>query len=262
MLFKTLFTATVAVVASFVSADESAFNPIVSPSNGQVVNVPKAIDITWTPTSSGNVNLILRKGGSTDLTTVATIATGIANSGTYKWTPSSDLSTFTGYTIQIVDASDSTKSNYSPYFTILAEGENWVTTTSGTVTSTSAASTSASESASSSSASSSESVSTVTTSVSTVITSAVTTSGTSAASTSGSTSAASTSGATSAASTTSGSHSSSAHSTTMATSAAPSSSAASSSQAVSTSPANGANAINVLVAAALSVVASFMPFLI
>lgn len=250
MLFKTLFTATVAAVASFVSADNSApFNPILSPAFGQVVNVPKTFDITWTPTSSGNVNLILRKGGANTLSTVQTIASDISNTGSYKWTPSSDLVTDTSYAIEIVDANDSSKNNYSPYFTILAQGENW-TSTSGALTSTSPA-TSSSHSSSSASASSASvsSASSASTHASSATTGSASTSGS--ASTKASTSASQTS--------------SSVHSTTLNTSGAGTASdapASASASSPSTKASNDANAVNRLIAAALSVVASMMPFLI
>ena len=257
MLFKTLFTATVAAVASFVSADDSAsFNPILSPAFGQVINVPKTFDITWTPTSSGNVNLILRKGGASSLTTVATIASGISNSGSYKWTPSSDLATDTGYAIEIVDANDSSKNNYSPYFTILAQGENW-TSTSGALTSTSPA-TSSSHSASSASASASSASASSASSASASSASSASTHASSA-----TTGSASTSGSASTKASTSASQtSSSVRSTTLNTSGAGTASDAPASASASGSSTSDANGINRLIAAALSVVASMMPFLI
>lgn len=64
--------------------------------------------ITWQPTTTNKVSLLLLKGPSTNVVQVgAPIAEGIANSGSYTWTPPADfgpgLSETTGYGIQLID---------------------------------------------------------------------------------------------------------------------------------------------------------------
>ena len=133
-------------------------NSVVQPTLGQVFNLsPSHIEaaggltIRWTPTTQGPVNLILRRGGASNLNVVGTIATGVENTGEFVWTPttadpneSSDknlgssssknvkkifapfmksVQTNTDYTVEIQDASDISNTNFSPYFTILMHDE-------------------------------------------------------------------------------------------------------------------------------------------
>lgn len=121
MFFKsTTILLTVAMTSLLVAA---ADNSIIQPSWGQVFNVGEDAIIRWTPTTAGPVNLILRRGGASDLAVVSTIAYKAHNSGEYIWSLDSKLKTNTDYSIEIQDANNVQNSNFSPYFTILAIGQ-------------------------------------------------------------------------------------------------------------------------------------------
>jgi hypothetical protein len=80
-------------------------NPITRPLL-EVVPACKPFTITWQPTTSNKVSLILLKGPSTNVVPIGTIVEGISNSGSFVWTPESSLeatSDATGYGIQLID---------------------------------------------------------------------------------------------------------------------------------------------------------------
>jgi hypothetical protein len=81
-------------------------NPITAPLNN-VVPVGTPYKITWTPTSTNKVSLLLLKGPSTDAEYYETIVENIANSGSYEWTPEKTLADTNGkplgYGIQLID---------------------------------------------------------------------------------------------------------------------------------------------------------------
>ncbi|KLJ12756.1 lysophospholipase [Blastomyces silverae] len=66
-------------------------NPIASPGLNEIVPVGEPYTIKWTPTTDGEVSLILLRGPSTNVKPIATIADSIRNTGSYEWTPSTDL---------------------------------------------------------------------------------------------------------------------------------------------------------------------------
>lgn len=81
------------------------FNPIGRPLL-EVVEAGKPFTITWTPTTSNTISLVLLKGPSGNVVPVETIAEGLKNTGSYEYSfpgsfgASSDA---TGYGIQIID---------------------------------------------------------------------------------------------------------------------------------------------------------------
>jgi hypothetical protein len=78
-------------------------NPITRPLN-EIVPACKAFTISWQPTTSNSVSLVLLRGPSTNVLPIATIVTGIPNSGSYSWTPSSGLEAdTTHYGLQLID---------------------------------------------------------------------------------------------------------------------------------------------------------------
>ncbi|KAF5126823.1 hypothetical protein DV495_003164 [Geotrichum candidum] len=248
MQFKSILASLVTAATVVLAAD----NAFTSPAFGQVVNVGDSITLKWNPTTSGKVNLILRKGGSNDLVTIGPIASGIDNSGTYTWSPESNLKTNTDYSVEIQDASNTDNVNFTPYFTVLAIGEG-ITSSATTETATGSASTKASSAASTESADASTSAES---SGSASATSAASSAASSAVS-SGASSAAASSGASSAASSHASSHASSrsSASSTLATSAAASSGATTTAASTSAATSNAAavapaNAILALGAAA------------
>ncbi|QDS70241.1 hypothetical protein FKW77_007254 [Venturia effusa] len=86
-------------------------NPIGLPALGQNVPVGAPFTITWTPTTPGTVSIQLLKGPSTNVLPVGPqIVSGIPNTGTYSWTPASDLeqSLGSGYGLQLINDADGT----------------------------------------------------------------------------------------------------------------------------------------------------------
>ncbi|KAH9833925.1 Ser-Thr-rich glycosyl-phosphatidyl-inositol-anchored membrane family [Teratosphaeria destructans] len=127
-----LFTAGLACVVPFADAYTQPVganplgNPIYTPNSGDIVPAGKEYNITWGPTTTGTVTLLLLKGPSTNAVPQYAIVESIANSGSYLWTPSTDLEPTkgaTGYGIQlIVDASG--QYQYSTQFGISNDGHD------------------------------------------------------------------------------------------------------------------------------------------
>jgi len=98
----------VALLASFAAAQHAPVgqptgNPITRPLN-EVVPACKPFTITWTPTTPNTVSLILLRGPSTNVVPLSTIVVGIANSGSFVWTPSASLEAdTTHYGLQLID---------------------------------------------------------------------------------------------------------------------------------------------------------------
>lgn len=85
---------------------EPTGNPITSPLN-EVVPKCEPFTIKWTPTTTNTISLLLLKGPSSNVVKYGpALAEGIANSGSFVWTPASDLPTTdgpTGYGLQLID---------------------------------------------------------------------------------------------------------------------------------------------------------------
>jgi len=81
-------------------------NPIYTPSLNEIVPAGKPYKITWNPTTPGTVTLVLLRGPSTNVKPLYAIVEKIPNSGSYEWTPATNLEPdVTHYGIQlIVDA--------------------------------------------------------------------------------------------------------------------------------------------------------------
>ncbi|OAL07143.1 hypothetical protein IQ06DRAFT_288907 [Phaeosphaeriaceae sp. SRC1lsM3a] len=106
------------------------------------VEAGKTYTITYSP-KDAPATFILRKGLSTDLTTIATIGTG--NAGTFTWQVSSSLPNGGDYALQVKQGSEE---NYSGQFP-LTGGSNAVSSASAAASSASAAVSSIKASASS-----------------------------------------------------------------------------------------------------------------
>ncbi|KAG0648050.1 putative serine-rich, partial [Hyphodiscus hymeniophilus] len=114
-----LFLTGAAALASLVSGD------IFFTMSGQISTVAGTpFNITWASTTGAedSVTLLLRKGDADALSTVATIASSIQNTGWYLWTPSSSLPSGTDYAFQIVDDADEAVNNYSGHFPLVSSG--------------------------------------------------------------------------------------------------------------------------------------------
>jgi hypothetical protein len=70
----------------------------------QIVPACQAFTITWQPTTPNSVSLVLLRGPAENIKPLSTIVTGISNSGSFVWTPSSGLEAdVTHYGLQIID---------------------------------------------------------------------------------------------------------------------------------------------------------------
>jgi hypothetical protein len=71
----------------------------------QIVPACKAYTIKWTPTTPNAVSILLLRGPSTNVVPLgAPLAEGIANSGSFSWTPSASLEAdTTHYGLQLID---------------------------------------------------------------------------------------------------------------------------------------------------------------
>jgi len=104
------FTAGLAAVSAYTipvtPVGDPSGNPISKPGLNEIVPAGKPYAITWNPTTTGAVTIVLLRGPSTNVIPIATIAEGIDNTGTFEWTPSTSLEPdTTHYGIQLlVDA--------------------------------------------------------------------------------------------------------------------------------------------------------------
>ncbi|KAF4216065.1 hypothetical protein CNMCM8980_009239 [Aspergillus fumigatiaffinis] len=95
MRFVTVaISALVAMASAYTQPDYSKSpqgNAILKPGLNEQVPVGKPYTITWDPTTQGPVSLVLLRGPSTNVVPLTTIVESIPNTGSYSWTPSTDL---------------------------------------------------------------------------------------------------------------------------------------------------------------------------
>ncbi|KAF2773233.1 hypothetical protein EJ03DRAFT_323739 [Teratosphaeria nubilosa] len=96
----------------------AADNAFIIPTSGLSATAGQPLALSWTPTTQGTVSLILRSGASSDLASGTTVASSIANSGNYTWNVPIDIERGSDYTIEIVDDSEPSNTNYTPYFVL------------------------------------------------------------------------------------------------------------------------------------------------
>ncbi|KAL8835839.1 MAG: hypothetical protein Q9170_003162 [Blastenia crenularia] len=97
--------------------DNPVGNPISAPLS-QIVPAGTPFTVTWTPTTTGTVSIVLLRGPSTNVQPIACLADNIANSGKFVWTPSSSLKAdVTHYGLQII-VSGTGQYQYSTQFGI------------------------------------------------------------------------------------------------------------------------------------------------
>ncbi|KAH0545067.1 hypothetical protein FGG08_000838 [Glutinoglossum americanum] len=149
------FAAAVAAVATAQSAQPNGPNPFIIPTSGLSFTAGSSSTISWTPTTSGTVTIILRQGSSSQLSDGTPIAKNIQNSGSISWTPPDDIVRGSDYALEIVDDTNPNNINYTPQFVI--ESSNTVSSTSATSTKASSSAASTSQSSASSTTDSSSS---------------------------------------------------------------------------------------------------------
>jgi len=97
-------------------------NPIYSPGLEEQVPAGKPYTITWGASTPGKVSLVLLRGPSNNVQPIATIAEAIDNTGSYVWTPSTELEgDVIGYGILIV-VEGTGQYQYSTQFGIKNDG--------------------------------------------------------------------------------------------------------------------------------------------
>ncbi|KXT11788.1 hypothetical protein AC579_9229 [Pseudocercospora musae] len=128
---RSLVLALSAVITTLAQTTGSGANPFKIPTTGLQATAGEPLTLSWEPTTSGTVSLILRSGNSNNLAAGTTIASKIENSGSYTWTPDTDTTRGSDYTIEIVSDSDPSATNYTPYFVL--ESDNTVAATTSNV---------------------------------------------------------------------------------------------------------------------------------
>lgn len=148
-------------------------------SNFNGITAGKTFDLTWKPTTSGTVSIILRSGASSNLTpgvyvarkclscqicqrnhTLTQFPEGLTNSGSYTWNVPSDITRGTDYALEIIDDSNPTSSTntaYTPQFFI--ESTNTVASSTSYIGQSASASSAASSGISSANSSASSAAS-------------------------------------------------------------------------------------------------------
>jgi hypothetical protein len=125
-------------------------NPIYTPSLGELVPAGKPFEITWGPTTTGTITLVLLRGPSTNVVPLYAIAQEIPNTGSFVWTPSTDLVPDTTHygLLLVVDADGeyqySTQfgiSNPNPQSSTTPTSSTTASSTTGTGSSTSSSTT-------------------------------------------------------------------------------------------------------------------------
>ncbi|KAK6358192.1 hypothetical protein TWF730_007544 [Orbilia blumenaviensis] len=107
-MFTTVFTTVLALSASALAFTtpttfNQTSNPVYTPNTGDIVPAGKPYKITWGPTESGTVSIVLLRGPATNILPLYPIVEQIPNTGSYTWTPKSDLEPdTTHYGIQVI----------------------------------------------------------------------------------------------------------------------------------------------------------------
>ncbi|KAF4124074.1 Pfam:Drmip Hesp [Geosmithia morbida] len=115
--------ATILALAATAIAQTAGFDPIYTPSNGEVIPAGSTYTVTWSAPAaykSGNVAISLIGGADQGtLVPIANIASGVANSAeSYQWSVSSDLGDAALYGLIFTLESDTSIYQYSMPFKI------------------------------------------------------------------------------------------------------------------------------------------------
>lgn len=133
----------ISVAAYALAANPNAFS---APAENATLYAGDAFVLEWNSTGGGdNVDLILKSGTSTDLSTVLTIAKDLSNEGAVRWSVPSSVSSGQ-YAIEIINDDDTSSLNYSPWFEIVNNKTGSSSAIASSSTSTSSSSSSSSSS--------------------------------------------------------------------------------------------------------------------
>jgi hypothetical protein len=110
--YFTVFAASAAVAFAYTAPTTQCTdgcNPIGHPGLQEAVPAGTDFTVTWTPTTPGTVTILLLRGPAENLAVLGPIAENIPNSGSFKWSVSSQLETdVTHYGIQLINDADGT----------------------------------------------------------------------------------------------------------------------------------------------------------
>ncbi|OJJ63187.1 hypothetical protein ASPSYDRAFT_86829 [Aspergillus sydowii CBS 593.65] len=129
---RSVFFLALGAIATLAAARENAFN---IPKDGYEFTAGESTTLTWAPSTEGTVSLKLQRGDTFDSTTGTTIASNIANSGSYTWSVPKDIADHGDYTVEIISDSNPDATNYLPQFSV--QGAEAATTASESATTTS-----------------------------------------------------------------------------------------------------------------------------
>ncbi|KAK1139100.1 hypothetical protein N8T08_001286 [Aspergillus melleus] len=136
---RSVFFLTLSAIATLAAAASEKANPFNIPKDGYSFKTGEPTTLTWAPTTEGTVTLRLQWGGVLTPNSGTAIAKSISNSGSFTWTPPSDLAAQPDYTVEIISDDDTSEVNYLPRFVVAGAT---VHTTKSSTTSTASATTS------------------------------------------------------------------------------------------------------------------------
>ncbi|RAL09875.1 GPI anchored serine-threonine rich protein [Aspergillus homomorphus CBS 101889] len=142
MRFFAVFSALAALATAYTQPDYSQAptgNAIYTPGLNSQVEAGQTYTITWGPTTTGKISLVLLRGPSTNVQPMYAIAEDIDNSGSFQWTPSTALEPDTTHYGLLLVVEGTGQYQYSTQFGV----SNPAYSSSSAVTSTAAATTSA-----------------------------------------------------------------------------------------------------------------------
>ena len=136
-----------ATLLSLVSAQLSKRNDINDiAAKGAIIYIGIPFTLEWKPTTESNINIDIELYNNATSGSNSVVA-NISNTGSYKWTPSSDISPMTGYYLGVRTREESVREELSEFFEIRkynGETVTYTTTISTTTGGTSAGATSTS----------------------------------------------------------------------------------------------------------------------
>ncbi|RAL07432.1 GPI anchored serine-threonine rich family protein [Aspergillus homomorphus CBS 101889] len=146
---RSMFYLALSAMATLANA---ASNPFNVPTEGYTFTAGSPTTLTWDANSNGTVSLRLQWGAVFTTSSGDSLAAGVANSGSFTWTPSASLVSRSDYAIEIINDQDTDDINYTPRFSIAGVTGTASTSTVKSTTSSSSSTSSSSEKTSSATA--------------------------------------------------------------------------------------------------------------
>ncbi|MCJ1408965.1 Mucin-21 [Ptychographa xylographoides] len=119
--FVAFVVSALAAIVSCQSSGPNAFN--IPPAGNYLLHAGQPTTFTWSNLSGSTVTLTLRDGPNGDLNPGTVIQANVPNTGTYTYTPPTDIVAGNTYTIEISNDQDPTQTNYTPQFDIISNNQ-------------------------------------------------------------------------------------------------------------------------------------------